>query len=95
MVKIWQAILIAVFCAIIFGVVGYILGELHRKKTAEAQIGSAEDEAVRILNKASSEAETRKREAVLEAKDEIHKMRSDTERELRERRNEVQRQEKE
>ncbi len=87
-------IIIAAVCAVVFGVLGFVLGELHRKKTAEGLIGSANDEATRIVNQAVAEAETKKREAVIEAKDEIHKLRNETEKELRERRNEVQRQER-
>ena len=89
-----KTIIIAAICAAIFGVIGFVLGELHRKKTAEGLIGSANEEATRIVNQAVNEAETKKREAVIEAKDEIHKLRNETERELRERRNEVQRQER-
>ena len=89
-----KTIIIAAICAVVFGVIGFVLGELHRKKTAEGLIGSANEEATRIVNQAVTEAETKKREAVIEAKDEIHKLRNETERELRERRNEVQRQEK-
>jgi len=87
-------IIAAVVCAAVFGVLGFVLGQAHRKKTAEALIGSANDEAARIVNNAVNEAETKKKEAILEAKDEIHKFRSESEREIRERRNEVQRQEK-
>ena len=87
-------IIVAVVAAVVFGVVGFVLGQAHRKKTAEALIGSANDEAARIVNNAVNEAETKKKEAILEAKDEIHKFRSESEREIRERRNEVQRQEK-
>ncbi|MCM1392972.1 MAG: ribonuclease Y [Faecalibacterium sp.] len=94
MVKIGIAIAIAAVCAVVFGVVGFVLGGAHRKKTAESLIGSANEEATRIINQAVSEAETKKREAVLEAKDEIHKSRTEAEREVRERRNEVQRQER-
>ena len=89
-----KTIIIAAICAVVFGVIGFVLGELHRKKTAEGLIGSANEEATRIVNQAVTEAETKKREAVIEAKDEIYKLRNETERELRERRNEVQRQEK-
>ena len=87
-------IIVAAVCAVVFGVLGFILGQAHRKKTAEALIGSANDEAARIVNNAVNEAETKKKEAILEAKDEIHKFRSESEREIRERRNEIQRQEK-
>ena len=76
------------------GVVGFILGGAHRKKVAEAAIGSATQEAARIVNNAMTEAEQKKKETILEAKDEIHKLRSETEHDLRERRAEVQRQER-
>lgn len=86
-------ILIAVF-AVIFGVVGFFVGQAYRKKVAEAAIGSANQEATRIINQALTTAEQKKKEAILEAKDEIHKQRTETERDLRERRSEVQRQER-
>ena len=75
-------------------VVGFFIGQAHRKKVAEATIGSATQEATRIINQALTTAEQKKKEAILEAKDEIHKTRTETERELRERRTEVQRQER-
>ncbi|MBQ8925142.1 MAG: ribonuclease Y [Clostridia bacterium] len=75
-------------------VVGFFVGQAHRKKVAEATIGSANQEATRIINQALTTAEQKKKEAILEAKDEIHKTRTETERELRERRTEVQRQER-
>ncbi len=89
--KIWIAILIAAAALIIGLVLGFVLGGLHRKKVAEAAIGSAEQEANKIISDAISTAEAKKKEAILEAKDEIHKQRTETEKELRERRNEVQR----
>ncbi len=79
--------------ALVFAVIGFIAGSLHRRKSAEATIGSAEDEARRILNDAIKNAEQKKKEALLEAKDEIHNLRQETEKDLRERRSEVQRQE--
>ena len=93
--ELWQGILIAaVSAAVVFGVIGFILGGLHRKRVAEAAIGSATKEANRIVSEAMTQAEAKKKEAILEAKDEIHKQRSENEKELRERRNEVQRQER-
>ncbi len=80
---------VAVVCAVI----GFVVGSVHRRKSAEATIGSAEDEARRILSDAIKNAESKKKEALLEAKDEIHQLRQETERDLRERRSEVQRQE--
>ena len=88
------AIGLIVAAAVVFGVVGFILGGIHRKRVAEAAIGSATEEANRIVSQAISEAESKKKEAILEAKDEIHKQRTDLEREIRERRNEVQKQER-
>ena len=90
----WLYIVIGAVCAVVFGVIGFVMGQAHRKKTAEALIGSANEEAIRIVNQAVAEAETKKKEAILEAKDEIHKFRNETDKELRERRNEVQRQER-
>ncbi|MBO5912466.1 MAG: ribonuclease Y [Clostridia bacterium] len=79
--------------AVVVAVIAFMLGSAHRRRTAEAAIGSAEDEARRILNDAMKNAEAKKKEAILEAKDEIIKSRNETEKELRERRSEVQRQE--
>ena len=86
------AIIAAVAAAVVFGVVGFVLGEVHRKKVAESAIGSATEEATRIVNQAVQTAENKKREAILEAKDEIHSLRYEAEKENRERRAEVQRQ---
>lgn len=79
--------------AVIAAVVFFFIGSAYRKKTAEATIGSAEEEARRILSDAMKGAEARKKELIIEAKDEIHQLRTETDRDLRERRNEVQRQE--
>ena len=86
-------IIIAVVSAVVFGVIGFVVGNLYRKKVAEAKIGSANEEALRIVNQAVQTAESKKKEAILEAKDEIHKLRNEVDKELRERRAEVQRQE--
>lgn len=94
MMPIVVAVIIAVVVALVFGVGGFFFGMARRKKVAEAAIGSAQQEAARIVNQAMTTAEQKKKEAVLEAKDEIHRQRSENERELRERRNEVQRQER-
>ena len=86
-------IILAVVSAVVFGAGGFVVGGLHRKKVAEAEIGSANEEALRIVNQAVQTAESKKKEAILEAKDEIHKLRNEVDKELRERRAEVQRQE--
>ncbi len=86
--------IVAAISAVVFGVLGFVLGGLHRKRVAEAKIGSANEEALRIVNQAQQTAESKKREAILEAKDEIHKLRNEVDKELRERRAEVQKQER-
>ena len=88
------AIIIAAAAAIVAAVIAFLSGVSYRKRKAEATIGSAEAEAKRILNDAYKGAEAKKKEAILEAKDEIHKMRSEADQEIRERRNEVKQQER-
>ena len=66
----------------------------YRKKVAEREISSAEDEAKRIINDAIKSAESKKREALVEAKEEIHKSRSEFEREEKARRADLQKQER-
>ena len=88
------AIILIVSAAVAALVVGFILGQVHRKRVAEKAIGDATEEAKRIVSNALTTAETKKREAILEAKDEIHRERTEYEKEIKERRNEVQRQER-
>ncbi len=88
--KLWLAIvLIIAFC-----VIGFVSGMTYRKKVAEREISSAEDEAKRIINDAIKGAESKKREALVEAKEEIHKQRSEFEREEKARRADLQKQER-
>ena len=75
-------------------VVAFLIGVLYRKKIAEREIGSAEAEAKRIVDEAAKTGESKKRELLLEAKEEIHRNRTEYEREVRDRRNELQKQER-
>ena len=86
-------IIVGVLCAIIFGVLGFVLGGEHRRKTSEKEIVSATQQATKIINNALTEAEATKKARLIEAKDEIHKLRHDADKEIRERRSEVQKQE--
>ncbi|MCI6926153.1 MAG: ribonuclease Y [Butyricicoccus porcorum] len=87
--------MVGIIIAAIVGIlVGVIAGIAYRKNVAEKEIGSAEEEAKRIINDSIKAAESKKREAVLEAKEEIHKSRADLEREIKERRSEVQKTER-
>ena len=94
MVPIVVTVVIAIVCAAAAGAVCFLAGVAHRRKTAEFTIGSAEQEAKRIVSEAIKNAEAKKKEAVLEGKDEIHRLRNESEKELNDRRKEVQRQER-
>ncbi len=93
-VPVWVCILIAILVAAAAGAVAFAAGIAHRKKQAEAAIGSAEQEAKRIVSDAIKTSEAKKKETILEGKDEIHRLRNESERELNERRKEIQRQER-
>ena len=79
---------------VVGGIVFFFVGTTYRKKVAEKEIGSAEEEARRIINEAIKGGESKKREMLLEAKEEIHKSRTEAEKEIKERRTEVQKQER-
>ncbi len=78
----------------VFAVVAFILGITFRKKVAEKTISSAENEAKRIVNDSIKTAENKKREMLIEAKEEIHKSRTEFDREMKDRRAELQKQER-
>ena len=88
--KLWLAIVLI----IVAFAVAFFLGVTYRKKVAEREIMSAENEAKRIINDAIKNAESKKREALVEAKEEIHKSRSEYEREEKARRADLQKQER-
>ncbi len=90
----WLSIVLVAAAAVVGIIVGAIVGSAYRKKVAEAEIGSAEQEAKRIVSEAVKTAEAKKKEAILEGKDEVHRLRNESERELSDRRKEVQRQER-
>ena len=81
----------AVIIAILAGAVG---GYMYRKNMAEKLIGSAEEEAVRIVTEAQEKGLAEKKEAVIEAKEEIHRMRQELDRDTKDRRSEISRQER-
>ncbi len=66
----------------------------YRIKVGEAKVGSAEEKAREIIDDALKTAETKKREALLEAKEENLKAKNELDRETKERRAEIQRYEK-
>ena len=84
-------------------IVGIVIGVIIRRIVAEAKIGSAENEAARIIEKSKADAETiqlqaenvrkeadaRKKEALVEAKEEIFQLKNEADREIKERRKEI------
>ena len=87
-------IILIVVVAVVGLAAGFGMGIVYRKKVAEREIGSAEMEATRLINEAIRSGESRKKEMLLEAKDEIHKSRTEYEKEVKERRAELSKQER-
>ena len=81
----YYVIITAVVAAIAIYIDFYI-----RKNVSAAKISNAEEEAKKIVCEAEKTAESKKKEAILEAKEEVHKLRNDFEKESRDRRNEIQ-----
>lgn len=73
---------------------GVEAGIEKRKQQAESVMGSAENEAERIIQNAERDADNKKKSALVEAKDEIHKLRSEADKEIKDRRFEISRQER-
>ncbi len=88
------SIILIVLAAVVAGLIGFFAGVAYRKKVGEREIGSAEQEATRLINEAIRSGENRKKELLLEAKDEIHKSRTEHERDVKERRAELSKQER-
>ena len=88
------SLILAIAGFLVGGVLFFIVGVTYRKKVAEKEIGSAEEQAKRIINDAIRGGESKKREMLLEAKEEIHKSRSEYEKEVKERRTELTKQER-
>lgn len=93
-ISVGLCVVIAAAAAVLAGILMFFLGINYRKGKAESAIGSAEQEAKRIIADAVKTAEAKKKEIVLEGKDEIHRLRNDSEKELTDRRREIQHQEK-
>lgn len=86
--------LLPVILSIVFLIVGLLVGYIVRKIFSEKAIGSAEKQAQNLIIEARNTVENLKKEKVLEAKEEIHKLRQDYEYEIRSRREEIKKSEK-
>lgn len=83
-------IIISVIVAILVGIICFSAGIMYRKRIAEAQIGSAEEKARKVIDDAIKTGEARKREMLLEAKEENIKVKNELDKEVKERRSELQ-----
>ena len=87
-------IVLIIVGALVLAAVMFAVGVVYRKRVGEREIGSAEAEATRIINEAIRSGESRKKEMLLEAKDEIHRSRTEHDKEVKERRAELSKQER-
>lgn len=87
-------VLITTIASIVTLIIGLLVGFLMRKNISEKHIGSAEIHAAKIIEDANKEADSTKKAMLVEAKDEIFKLRTEQENENRERRLEIQKSEK-
>ena len=85
----WANIVIPIVVGIITLLLGILIGYIIRKTVGEKAIGSAEQKAKNLILDAENRSETIRKEYILEAKEEAHKLRSDADREIRERRSEI------
>ena len=84
----------AIIGIVVGAVIGVVIGIVYRKKVAEKAIGTAENHAKKLVEDGAKQAETLKKEALLEAKEDILRQRNEADREIKERRSEVTRMER-
>ena len=89
-----ECIIAAVVSAVVVAPISWFVAVAYRKRVYEAKIGNAEEKSREIIDEALKVAETKKREALLEAKEESIKTKNELEKETRERRAELQRYER-
>ena len=83
-----------VVSGVLFGFIAFKKGVAYRKQVAETELGTAEEQARHIIEDAQKDAETRKKEALIDAKDEIHRLRTEADKEIKDRRIDANRQER-
>ena len=87
-------IIAVVITAVVAILLTYLASNAHFKKVSDEKIGSAEDRARAIIDEAVKSAETKKREALLEVKEESIKTKNELDKEIKDRRSEIQRNER-
>lgn len=90
--SILEVILIVLAAALI--VAAFFAGSAYRKNISEAKIGKAEERAKSIIDDALNTAESKKRDILLTAKEDAMKTKNDIEKEVKDRRAEIQHMEK-
>ena len=90
----WTEVIAVVITLIVTAIVVYFATTAYYKKVSEAKLGNADEKAREIIDEAVKTAETRKREAMLEAKEESIRVKNDLDKEVKERRAEIQRSER-
>ena len=89
-----QIIIAVVITAVVAILLTYVVSTAHFNKVSDEKIGSAEDRARAIIDEAVKSAETKKREALLEVKEESIKTKNELDKEIKDRRSEIQRNER-
>ena len=89
-----QIIIAVVITVVVAILLTYVASNAHFKKVSDEKIGSAEDRARAIIDEAVKSAETKKREALLEVKEESIKTKNELDKEIKDRRSEIQRNER-
>lgn len=89
-----ETVIAVVATLVITAVVVYFVTTAYHKKVTETKVGNAEEKAREIIDEAVKTAETKKREAMLEAKEESIRVKNDLDKEVKERRAEIQRSER-
>ena len=88
-------VIIAVIVTLVVAIpITYFATTSYHKKLSESKIGSAEDKAREIIDEAVKTAETKKRESLLEVKEESIRAKNELDKEIKERRSEIQRNER-
>ena len=88
------AIITAVVCIALTAIVVWLLARYHFQKAADSKVSSAEEKSRQIIDDAVKTAEAKKRESMLEIKEESIKAKNELDKEIKDRRAEIQRSER-
>ncbi len=86
-------IITVIITAIVTAILTAVILSAYQKNVTEKKIGSAEEKAREIIDEAVKTAETKKKEVLLEAKEDSIRTKNELDKEIRERRAEVQKSE--